>query len=95
MPKQMGKERNMTDEFFRSVHALPDYILEVLMGTGALVRFDFRTHLHTARFSPLRDFTLFQSVNTDGNCLFFDTGGLSAVKITASEFMDLVLVDRV
>ena len=84
----------MTDEFFRSVTALPDYILEVLMGTGALVRFDFRTHLHTARFSPLRDLTLFQSANTDGNCLFFDTGGLSAVKITASEFMDLVLVSR-
>lgn len=31
---------------------------------------------------------------TDGNCLFFNTGGLSAVKITASEFMDMVLVDR-
>lgn len=84
----------MSDEYFQRVHALPDYILEVLMGTGALVRFDFRAHLHTVRFSPLRDPALFQSVNTDGNCLFFDAGGYSSVKITASEFMDLVLVDR-
>ena len=84
----------MTDEFFRSVIALPDYMLEVLMGTGALIRFDFRTHLHTVRFSPLRDPTLFLSAHTNGSCLFFDAGGLSAVKITASEFMDLVLVDR-
>jgi hypothetical protein len=84
----------MTNEFFRSVTALPDYMLEVLMGTGALIRFDFRTHLHTVRFSPLRDLTLFQSAKTDGSCLFFDCGADGAVKITASEFMDLVLVNR-
>lgn len=84
----------MTDEFFRSVTALPDYMLEVLMGTGALIRFDFRTHLHTVRFNPLRDPTLFLSAHTDGNCLLFDAGASSAVKISASEFMDLVLVDR-
>ncbi len=85
----------MFSEYFQSVHALPDYMLEVLMGTGALVRFDFRSHLHTARYSPLRDLTLFQSANTDGSCLNFDCRGGSSVKITASEFIDLVLVSRV
>lgn len=62
MPRQLGRETNMTDEFFGSVTALPDYMLEVLMGTGELIRFDFRTHLHTVRFSPLRDLVLVDRV---------------------------------
>ena len=84
----------MSDNYFQSVGALPDYQLEVVTGTGALVRFDFKSHLHTVRFWSLSDMSLFRSVNTDGDCLYFDQEGYSVVKITASEFIDLLMVDR-
>lgn len=81
-------------KFFKSVCPLPDYRLEILTGTGALIQFDFNTRLHTVRFSPLCDMTLFQKVYTDGSSLYFDSEGRHAVTITASEFMDLLIVNR-
>lgn len=80
--------------YFRSVLALPSYQLEVNMETGTTIHFDFRSRLNTARFGMLRDEELFQSVRTDGNYLIFSNAGMMPVKITASEFMDLVLIDR-
>lgn len=80
--------------YFQAVHALPGHQLEVRMGTGSSIRFDFRTRLRTARFGALQDEELFQSVSTDGNYLIFSKTGRMPVRITASEFMDLVLVDR-
>lgn len=80
--------------YFKSVHALKDYRLEVVMETGTTIRFDFRSRLNTARFGRLKDEELFLSVRTDGNYLIFERGGKMPVKITASEFMDLVLIDR-
>lgn len=89
------QEINLTSEgYFKSVHALPDYQLEITMGTGTTIHFDFRARLNTARFGSLRDEELFNSVRTDGNYLIFDKTGKMQVKITASEFMDLVLIDR-
>lgn len=91
----MFKEKNNTGEgYFKSVQALPDYQLEVTMETGTTIHFDFRSRLNTLRFGMLRDEELFRSVYTDGNYLIFNRVGRMLVKITASEFMDLVLIDR-
>ncbi len=80
--------------YFQSVHILPDYQLEVVMGTGTTIHFDFRSRLDTARFGRLKDEDLFRSVQTDGNYLIFAKAGKMPVRITAAEFMDLVLIDR-
>ena len=85
---------NRGESYFKSVQALPDYQLEVIMETGSIIRFDFRSRLNTARFGKLLDEELFKNVRTDGNYLIFEKTGMVPVKITASEFLDLVLVDR-
>jgi Protein of unknown function (DUF2442). len=84
----------MSAVFFQSVSTLPNYRLEVLMGSGAVIHFDFHSRLKTVRFRPLRDISLFQNVRTDGDCLYFGSGEDNVIKITASEFMDLLMVDR-
>ncbi len=96
--------RNQTDNscpgsppkeaYFNSVRALPDYQLEVTMQTGSSIYFDFRSRLSTARFGSLKDEEVFRSVRTDGDYLIFQKEGRMPVRITASEFMDLVLIDR-
>lgn len=80
--------------YFRSVRAMPAHRLEVIMETGSVICFDFHAKLNTARFGMLIDEELFQSVYTDGDYLIFYKEGMMPVKITASEFMDLVLIDR-
>jgi two-component system chemotaxis response regulator CheY len=91
----MGDAANLEDDgYFKSVRALPGHQIEVTMGTGTIIQFDFGTRLNTARFGALRDEELFLSVRTDGGYLIFDKAGWMPVKITASEFMDLVLIDR-
>lgn len=90
----MGNAAGLDDGYFKSVCALPDHQIEVTMGTGTTIQFDFGTRLNTARFGALLDEELFQSVHTDGDYLIFDKAGRMPVKITASEFMDLVLIDR-
>ncbi|NNJ32814.1 response regulator [Lacrimispora defluvii] len=90
LPKMTSKE----DGYFKSVTALPDYRLEVIMGTGTIIHFNFCSRLDTSRFGRLRDEDLFKSVHTDGNYLIFEKAGKMPVKITASEFMDLALIDR-
>ncbi len=90
----VNKAASIEDGYFKSVRPMPDYQLEVSMETGTTIHFDFRTRLNTARFGMLRDQELFRSVQTDGNYLIFSKSGRMPVKITASEFMDLVLIDR-
>lgn len=80
--------------YFKSVEAQPDYQLKVIMETGTTIHFDFRPRLDTVRFGMLKDKELFQSVHTDGNYLIFRKTNRMPVRITASEFMDLVLIDR-
>ena len=87
----MGKP---DEGYFKSVKALPDYQLDVTMETGTTIHFDFRSRLNTIRFGMLRDEEVFKSVTTDGTYLIFNKAGRMPVKITASEFMDLVLIDR-
>lgn len=91
LPSNMS---NKEDSYFKSVRALPGYKLEVAMETGTTLNFDFRSRLNTARFGRLSDEELFRNVRTDGAYLIFEKAGKVPVKITASEFMDLVLVDR-
>lgn len=74
--------------------ARPDYQLKVVMETGTTIHFDFRPRLDTVRFGMLKDKELFQSVHTDGNYLIFKKTNRMPLRITASEFMDLVLIDR-
>jgi two-component system chemotaxis response regulator CheY len=93
-PIMIGDEAQSGKVYFRSVKALPDYHLEVKMVTGSSILFDFRSRLNTVRFGKLRDEEMFTSVHTDGIHLIFSKKGLVPVKITAKEFMDLVLVDR-
>ncbi len=94
IPTTIEGDQQIKDGYFKSVRPLPDYQLEVIMETGTNIRFDFRTRLNTARFGMLKDEELFQSVRTDGDYLIFQKTGRMPVKITASEFMDLVLIDR-
>lgn len=89
------KEKITTKEgYFKQVQAMPEYQLEVTMETGTTICFDFRSRLNTTRFGKLWDEEMFRSVYTDGNYLIFEKVGSMPVKITASEFMDLVLIDR-
>lgn len=92
-------ERNQKGEqtgagYFKSVQALPEFHLKVTMETGTIIFFDFRSRLNTVRFGRLRDEALFRSVSTDGGYLIFNKTGKTPLKITAEEFMDLILIDR-
>lgn len=80
--------------FFKGVRALPNYKLSVEMGTHARIVFDFHTRLLTAKFGALNESKVFNSVQTDGSYLIFKKVDHVVVKITAKEFMDLVLIDR-
>ncbi len=93
-PKMVNDTDPAAEGYFKSVSTLPDYRMDVTMGTGTTIHFDFRSRLKTARFGMLRDEELFRSAHTDGNYLIFSKAGKMPLKITASEFMDLVLIDR-
>lgn len=80
--------------YFKRVRALPNYRLEVVMETGTTIHFDFGSRLNTARFGRLSDEEFFRSVRSNGDYLVFERAGKIPLKITASEFMDLVLIDR-
>lgn len=93
-PTIFNEPPQITDGYFKSVRARPNYQLEVTMETGTAIHFDFRSRLNTARFGMLRDEELFRSAHTDGNYLIFSRADRMPVRITASEFMDLVMIDR-
>lgn len=82
------------DEYIGSVRALPDYHLEVVMNSKAVVKFDFHTRLRTARFAALRDKEVFDSVYTDGDYLIFLREGMKCVRITGRELLEMALTDR-
>lgn len=81
--------------YIRSVKALPGYKLEVEMGTNTRIEFDFVSRLNTMRFGALKDEKLFATASTDGSFITFGTDDVAKkVRISAIDFMDLVLVDR-
>jgi hypothetical protein len=81
-------------KFFKSVRAVSDHQLEILMETDTHIIFDFSSRFHTARFGALRDDELFMSAHTDGDYILFEKKGCPKVTIPASDMMDLMLVDR-
>ena len=81
------------DNFIQSVQALPDYCLEVVMQTGAVINYNFTSQLCIPRFSALQEDVVFQSVRTDGDYLLFRRGNMDCARITAKEFMDMLMVD--
>jgi len=81
------------DNFIQSVRALPDYCLEVVMQTGAVIHYDFTPQLCMSKFGALQEDAVFQSVRTDGDYLLFRRGNMDCVRITAREFMDMLMVD--
>lgn len=80
--------------YFRSVKVMPGYRLEIEMMTDSRIEFDFTSRLGTMRFGVLRDANVFATASTDGNFILFQKDGALSVKISASEFTDLLLVDR-
>ena len=78
-------------DFFKSVKALPDYLLEIEMQTDAHIVFDFKPCLGTARFGALKEEEVFGTAHTDGFRIQFRKGARGKVTITAGEFVDLVL----
>jgi two-component system chemotaxis response regulator CheY len=90
VPTLIGEGKN----YFKSVKSLSRYQIQVFMRTGTAIYFDFYPKLNTARFGALKDKVMFNSVRTDGKQLIFEKSGKIPVKITAPEFMDLVLIDR-
>jgi two-component system chemotaxis response regulator CheY len=80
--------------YFKTVNPADGYKINVVMETGTIIHFDFKPRLNTARFGELKDEQLFKSVYTDGRFLIFEKEGKMPIKISASEFMDLVLIDR-
>lgn len=78
--------------YFASVRALPGYRLEVVMQTGAVIRFDFSSRMDTPPFSRLHGEEAFAGVTTDGMHLAFLKAEGAPVLISAREFMDLVLL---
>jgi hypothetical protein len=81
--------------YFRSVKPLPEHKLEVDLETGSRIVFDFTSRLGTIRFGMLKHDEVFNTAATDGDAiLFYKDGVANNIKISASEFMDMVLVDR-
>ena len=79
---------------FKNVTPLPGYKLRVEMGTETLIDFDFTSRLCSVRFGTLKNEAVFNSAYTDGFFILFLKDGEVKVKISADEFMDLVLVNR-
>ncbi|MDR0653519.1 MAG: hypothetical protein LBG12_09480 [Synergistaceae bacterium] len=82
-------------DFFKSVKALPDYLLEIEMRTDTYIIFDFKSWLGTARFGALKEEEVFNTAHTDGFCIQFREGAREKVTITAGEFADLLLGIRI
>jgi len=80
--------------YFRSVKVLPGYRMEVETATCSRIEFDFTSRLNTIRFGTLRDSGVFATASTDGDNILFRKNDEIKVKISAPEFIDLLLVDR-
>ncbi|MDY0235368.1 MAG: hypothetical protein RBR71_05040 [Gudongella sp.] len=81
------------DNFIQSVRALPGYYIEVIMQTGAVIHYNFISQLCIPRFNALQEEKVFQSVRTDGDYLLFSRDNLDCTRITAKEFMDMLMVN--
>jgi len=71
----------------RIVNVTPkdDYCLEVVLDDGTSVTMDFKSRLHTVRFSILSDKEYFNTVTTDGTFVRWNY----KIEISASEVLQL------
>jgi hypothetical protein len=81
-------------KFFRSVKAISNHQLEILMDTNSFIIFDFGDRLQSIRFSALQDTELFNTAYTDGFYLLFGKDDKPKVRISPSDLMDLLMTDR-
>jgi hypothetical protein len=79
---------------FKSVKALPGHRLEVHMATNARIVFDFTSLLRTIRYGLLENEEFFNTAETDGFAIVFGKEHREEIKISESEFIDMVMVDR-
>ncbi|MDR0653520.1 MAG: hypothetical protein LBG12_09485 [Synergistaceae bacterium] len=82
------------DSPFKSVKALPGHRLEVHMSTNARIVFDFTSLLRTIRYGLLENEGFFNTVDTDGFAIVFGKEKREEIRISESEFIDMVMVDR-
>jgi hypothetical protein len=75
------------------VKALPGHKLEVDLATETQILFDFSSRLRNIRYGLLKQDEFFNTASTDGFAIVFEKDG-EEVRMSASEFMDMVLVDR-
>ena len=68
-----------------SVTPKDDYCLEVVLDDGNSVTMDFKSRLHTVRFSILSDKEYFNTVTTDGTFVRWNY----KIEISASEVLQL------
>ena len=68
-----------------SVTPKDDYCLEVALDDGTSVTMDFKSRLHTVRFSILSDKEYFNTVTTDGTFVRWNY----KIEISASEVLQL------
>ena len=68
-----------------SVTPKDDYCLEVVLDDGTSVTMDFKSRLHTVRFSILSDKEYFNTVTTDGTFVRWNY----KIEISASEVLQL------
>ena len=83
-----------SSRFFRAVTPIEDSYLRVEMESGSTVRLDMHRRLRSVRFGLLRNQEIFRSVATDGYRLIFYEEGSEVLEISATTFMDLLVVDR-
>jgi hypothetical protein len=79
---------------FKSVKALPGHRLEVQMATNARIVLDFTSLLRTIRYGLLENEEFFNTADTDGFAIVFGKEHREEIKISESEFIDMVMVDR-
>ncbi len=71
----MGQERLWNEEnVITGVSALPGHRLRIELRTGSVLELNMASRLDSARYYPLRQESLMQSVATDGTSLLFGTG---------------------
>lgn len=68
-----------------SVTPKDDYCLVIELDNGNSVNLDFKSRLHTVRFSMLSDKEYFNTVTTDGTCVRWNY----KIEISLSEVFEL------
>ena len=72
-----------------SIRPLDGYRMEINFLNGSTVILNLQNKLHTIRFAPLKDISLFNSAVTDGESIIWN----SLLEISTTEILQLVQDD--